>query len=106
MWGDTSIESVTGLISRDLIRGFMASGTITTIGSVEVGSMIGVIWFYPALFFALIFTQIILKNISDKHLRFIVGYVLLVFAVITRRFVWLPFSIQSGMCAVLFLLVD
>ncbi len=103
-WGGTSIRTITELIAKDLARSFFASGSITSFGRIEIGTRIGAIWFLPALFFALIFTQLLLKWIRKPAMRFIVGCTLMLLAMITAKFVWLPFSIQSGMFAVPFLL--
>ncbi len=103
--GMTSVSDITGIVSRDLIRSFLASGSIRSLGSVEVGSMIGAIWFLPALFFAIIFTQFLLNHVSSRINRFIIASILLIIAEITGEFIWLPFSIQSAMTAVPFLLI-
>ncbi|MCD8322113.1 MAG: acyltransferase family protein [Oscillospiraceae bacterium] len=104
-FSSTSIESVTAVISKDLIRSFMASGTYTSLGSVEIGSRIGAVWFLPALFFASIFTQSILKKFSSSMHRLVIACLLLLVAVISARFIWLPFSIQSAMFSVILLLL-
>lgn len=55
----TAIKDITGILSKDITRSFWASGTNTKFGSVDIGSRIGAIWFFPALFFAIIIVQLI-----------------------------------------------
>ena len=101
---DFSIEKVTTIINRDLLRSFFASGSITHFGSIELGTRIGAIWFFPALFFAIILVQLVLLRWNEK--KELAGVILAVFAImgyISARFIWLPFSIQSGMCAAVFI---
>ena len=91
---DSSIMTVTGIIFRDLLRSFYASGSYTAAGTVEMGTRIGAIWFFPAIFFALIIFQGLL-HLTEDHRR-LGSYSLIVAAAghLSARFVWLPFSIQ------------
>ena len=98
-----SIQRITGIISLDLLRSFFASGSYTEFGAVKIGSRIGAIWFLPALFFAILIFELMLRRVNnDKLLGIYTGF-LAVLGVITARFLWLPFSIQSGMLATFFL---
>ncbi len=103
--GNTSIMDVTSEIAKDFARSFMASGTYTNIGSIEIGSAIGAIWFLPALFFALIFALILINRVRSAAWRFIIAFGLFVAACISPKIIWLPFSIQSAMMAVFFILI-
>ncbi len=103
--GNTSILDVTSEAAKDFARSFMASGTFTNIGSIEIGRAIGAIWFLPALFFALIFTLVLINRISSAVWRFIIAFGLFVAACISSEIIWLPFSIQSAMMAVFFILI-
>lgn len=101
---DLSIDTITSLISRDLLRMFFASGSITNFGSIEIGTRIGAIWFFPALFFAFVFFQIVIKCCKENtEAAGIILAVIAIFGYISARFVWLPFSVQSGMFSAFFL---
>ncbi len=103
--GRTSIYDITSVISNDFFRSFAASGYATTIGNVDIGSRIGAIWFFPALFFALIFALILINHVKSTIWRLIIAFGLFVLACVTVDVFWLPFSIQSAMMAVLFILL-
>ena len=101
---DGSLLTVTRVISKNLIRSFFASGTYTQFGTVELGTKIGAIWFLPAMFFATVLFQAAV-NVFDSNETYagvslaliaIVGY-------ISARFIWIPFSIQSGMMGAFFM---
>ena len=100
---DLSINSVTYWMVRDLTRGFFASGTITKFGTIEIGARIGAIWFLPAMFFASILCQILLHVTRNIWQFGFAAAGLASVAMVTRHFIWLPFSIQSGMLASFFL---
>ncbi len=103
--GRTSIFEITSVISNDLSRSFDASGYATAIGSVDIGSRIGAIWFFPALFFALIFALLLINQVRSTIWRLIIAFAMFVLACVTAEFFWLPFSIQSAMMAVFFVLL-
>lgn len=100
-----AIKSITGIISKDLLRSFFASGSITNFGSMELGTRIGAIWFFPALFFSYLFVQIVINRYEKKEVAGIILFFLAIFAYISARFIWLPFSIQSSMMASIFLYI-
>lgn len=97
-----SIGVVTGIIAKDLARSFMASGVWTKFGQVEIGRRIGAVWFLPAMFFGLLFVQLLFQCVKDRRTRGIVAAIIATFGYISAKFIWLPFSIQSGMMAVFF----
>lgn len=100
---DISISTVSNIIGKDILISFFASGAITTFGAVDIGARIGAIWFLPALFFAvLIFELLINYKDDDLFLGVSTGTIALI-AFITAKFIWLPFSIQSGMFASFFI---
>lgn len=100
---DKSIYTLTYIVGRDLLRSFFASGSITTIGTIDLGTRIGAIWFLPAMFFAVLLFQGLLHiTQDDKKLGVYTAFIALL-GYITARFIWLPFSIQSAMMAVFFL---
>ena len=102
--GNQSIQAVTASIGKDLLRTFYGSGSFTEIVTgVETGARIGAIWFLPALFFALALFRFLSSKIKDNKILGIVTAIVAIVGNITARFVWLPFSIQSGIFAVFFL---
>lgn len=100
---DTSVSAITSLISKDILYTFFASGSTKVFGAIEIGGRIGAIWFLPAMFFALIFMQLILQHFSDRRRQFICCIGIALLGYITGRFLWLPFSIQSGAFALPFI---
>ena len=75
----------------------------TLLGSMEVGS-VGLMWFLPALFWGLVFTRLVL---NVPKLRAQAGIVILLFVLSMEsvKLVWLPFGIQTGGCAALFIYI-
>ena len=102
-WGTPTVET-TDVISRDLLRSFFASGAITSFGRIDLGTRIGAIWFLPAMFFAMLFFQIVLNSCGDRHdLAGLYTATIAVFGYVSARFIWFPFSIQAGMMGSFFL---
>ncbi len=102
---DTSNQTVTNVIAKDLIRSFWASGSITAFGNVEIGSRIGAIWFLPAFFWAVIGTQAVIRYVSSKKMQCAIVGTGAVLSMVLARFIWLPFSIQSGLMAMPYILL-
>lgn len=100
---DGSIDTVTYLFSKDLLRSFFASGTHKTFGTIDLGTRIGAIWFLPAMFFAIVIFQLLLKHITDDRYLGMISAGIALAGYLLGRFIWLPFSIQSGMMACFFL---
>lgn len=100
---DISAASITKSIGEDLLLSFFASGSIKTFGAIEIGNRIGAIWFLPALFFALIIFQAFLGRTEDDKLLGLMTGAAALAGFVTARFIWLPFSLQSGMFASFFL---
>lgn len=46
-----SLVAITNIVSRDLLRSFFASGAYISFGTIDIGTRIGAIWFFPAMFF-------------------------------------------------------
>ncbi|MCD8208851.1 MAG: acyltransferase family protein [Bacteroidales bacterium] len=103
-WQDASVSGIFSVVYNDIVRSFMASGLNTNLGSTTVNGYIGAIWFLPALFFALIMTQLLLKYIKKPLVRFAISLALMVAAILSSEFIWLPFSVQSAACGVFFIL--
>lgn len=102
---DASILTLTGIISKLLGEIFFASGSITSFGLIDWQGRIGAIWFLPALFFALIMVQCILKKTQDPRKTLFLGIILFLSSYCSACFIWLPFSLQSAMFSVLFILL-
>ena len=92
--------SASSLVGADLTRSFFASGSISSLGQIEIGGRIGAIWFLPALFFAGWTAQLLLKYIPNTAHRYAIAITFALLASISARFVWLPFSVQPAMLAV------
>ena len=100
---DVSMGTITLWVRQDLIRSFFASGTITKFGDIEIGTRIGALWFLPAMFFATFFSQVLLHITHSLWQYGFASAGLAAIAMVTRHFIWMPFSIQSGMLAAFFL---
>ncbi len=92
------LNAVSGIISTHLLHGFAGSGSITMLGSYDLGGNISAIWFLPALFFSILFVEIILHKIENKPGRYAAALILAAVAQFSSGS-WLPFSIQSGALA-------
>ena len=102
---DLSVGTVTFWIRQDLIRSFFASGTFTKFGNIEIGMRIGALWFLPAMFFATFFCQGMLHITQNMWQFGLAAAGLAAVGMVSRNFIWLPFSIQSAMLASFFLWV-
>lgn len=100
---DSTIQTISTLLRNDLIRGFAASGDIKRILTMDVDTQIGAIWFLPAMFFATVFAQLIIQKCYTG--RYIISAFLMILAQSTAEQFWLPFSIQSAMIAVIFIVL-
>ena len=103
--GVTNMNTLTASVAKNLLRSFMASGTRTNFGALELGSMIGAIWFLPAMFFATVTAQLLLRHFPTRKGRYLAGTALAVLSHISAQFLWLPFSIQAGVFVAPFLLL-
>ncbi len=99
-----SHNAFTQLVYNNVLRTFFGSGTIENMGETYFGRNIGAIWFLPAMFFAIIFTQIILNATENKKIQVALSVAVAVTGCLTAKFIWLPFSIQSAMLTVPFIL--
>lgn len=104
LYNDISIANATRIAGMDLMRSFFASGAYTFFGTIDLGTRIGAIWFLPAMFFANLAFQVILGYSKEDDVRMgCISTLIAVVGYLTARFLWLPFSIQSGALAVPFL---
>lgn len=77
------------------------AGDLSPLTLWPVGNRIGALWFLLALFWA----HLLLHVIFRLRYRFVWVFVCFAVGYVSARFVWLPLSIQAGMCAVLFLYI-
>ena len=98
--GETSFLAITKKIGYDITRSLMASGTFKNFGSIDFGGHIGAIWYLPATFFAVSIAQALLKYVPRRGHRYAISAACAICACLTSTYLWLPFSIQSGMLAV------
>lgn len=102
---DLTMYKFSRVLGKNIVRGFFASGSIKNFGTLDVGSRIGAIWFLPATFFVIVFVQLLLKYCDSWGKRFLVAILVAALGVVTKEFLWLPFSIQSAMLATPFVLL-
>ena len=98
-------DVLTFSVAKDIIRSFFASGARTDFTNINVGARIGAIWFLPAMFFALIITQFVLLSDNNYSIRFFQAMLMFIMAYISARYIWMPYSIQSALFAVIFILI-
>lgn len=96
---DGRISNVTSIIGKDITRSFFASGKNTYFASIDIGTRIGAIWFLPAMFFAILITQWVINKTDDYMKRWMIVLSLVMLGYISSEFIWLPFSILTGMVA-------
>lgn len=97
--GAREFAAITKKIGYDLTRSFLASGSVKTFGSLDIGGRIGAIWFLPATFFAVVLVQFLLKYVQDRKTRYAITVPAALLSCLSARFIWLPFSIQSAFLA-------
>lgn len=95
-------DTILLILKRDLLRIIFGSGSISDFANFHFGT-IGAIWFFPALFFALIICQFIILISKTYFGKFAISGVIAVIGIVSSEFIWLPFSIQSAMMAVPFI---
>lgn len=93
------------ITKRNLLRTFFASGTFSKFGSFNMGGIIGAIWFLPAMFFAIICAQSITNKIDKWIYKFLLTIGLAIIGIVSAKFIWLPFSIQSSLFALPFIIL-
>lgn len=98
-------DTILLILKRDLLRIIFASGTISDFANIHFGA-IGAIWFFPALLFGLIICQFVILISKTYFARFTISGVIAVIGIVSSEFIWLPFSIQSAMLAVPFIIFD
>ncbi len=101
---DKFIVSITSKVMSNINRSFFGSGAITSFGNLNFSSRIGAIWFLPALFFSIITSYFILNKEKRYWKRFLFSALISLIAYILSKFIFLPFSILSGLFAVPFII--
>lgn len=99
-----STQAITDVLNKGIIKTFFAAGDTFSVLGVELGKGIGAIWFLPAMFFALIIMQLVLK-LKPKWLQLLFALALFATAILISKITWLPFSFLSAMFAVPFILI-
>jgi len=99
-YGYTSIPDI---LKKMIINTLFMSGYNTAFFNIELYTCIGAVWFLPALFTADIITLYLL-NKTGKLAHWLISLLLAVIAVFSAKHFWLPFSIQSALLAVIFVL--
>lgn len=99
-----TIYSISTILKTDLIRTFFASGSISNFVNINLNVRIGAIWFFPAMFFSLIISKIIIQKYEKYFTRFMLAITTAIIGIILSNFIWLPFSLQSAMLACPFII--
>ncbi len=97
-------RDILNIIKINLQVSLIASGSRMDVLGHDIGRMAGAIWFLPALFFSLIIMQLI-KKIENRNIQFAIAIILYVIAWYSAKIIWLPFSIQPAIMAILFLVL-
>lgn len=100
---DRTIMEVTSRIRYWISISFFASGGVSNIGNISFEGFVGAIWFLPAMFFSLIIAQIVFNVFPVDYVRFFIIFLIYVLGIISKDFLWLPFSIEPAMTAVFFI---
>ena len=66
---------------------------------------VGMIWFLFALFWGCLFYSLIRKNINEELDIFLLSLFLFFIGYCSGKYIRLPFSIQAGLCSVVFIMV-
>ena len=103
--GDQRISTFTAGICNSILRLYFASGGNSKMGALWMGPRIGAIWFLPAMFFALTAVRFLQNKVSDKKMQFLCSIGIAAIGCSTAKLLWLPFSIQSAMLAMPFILI-
>ncbi len=96
---DYTIYNISSIMNNDLVRTFFASGSISKFLNINLSGSIGVIWFFPALFFSVLMSKAIIQKNKSYINMFGISLIIAIIGIISAKFIWLPFSIQSGMMA-------
>lgn len=99
-----TVASVTKILSDALIKLFFASGSLNNLVPIK-NMRLGAIWFLPAMFLAIILLQYILNVVKVRQQQWFVVVGLAVVATMSATIIWLPFSIQSALYSLPFIMI-
>lgn len=102
--GASNFKDILKYFASTLLAMIYGSGSRNDFISFNINS-IGAIWFFLALIWSIAFLQLILKYINKNIFQFCIILILFLLGYITSKSTWFPFSLQSGMCAVIFLYI-
>lgn len=100
--GDRNIFEVIKNLIISILWGSGASRNTELLGELP---SIGPVWFLLALFWACSIYSFLCYKINDYYSLFIICVALWLFGTTTINYIRLPFSIQPGLCAILYLYV-
>ena len=101
---DQTIKTFTSGLYNSILRVYFASGSNAKMGGLWMGTQIGAIWFLPAMFFALLAARFLQNKVRGAKWQMLWGIGVAAVGCASARLLWLPFSIQSAMLAVPFIL--
>ena len=101
--GEATLSAIGKSILSDFLRSLYACGYEGNFHFWKTGEQIGALWFLPALFLALLFFDLLLQRTQKSHILGGVTFVMLLFGLLSAKWIWLPFSLQSSCMAVFFL---
>ena len=99
-----TIPDFTGIVGSYIRSSFYASGALMNLGDAQY-PVIGAIWFLPAMFFALVFSALLLQKCRSAKVVFGIALPTALLSALSARYVWLPFSLQAGLFATPFVLI-
>ena len=104
--GKSTIDDLLWQGCKWIAAGLYGSGSRGDILSFRA-PVIGAIWFFLALIWATIFLYWIINSriLSKLVIQIIIIIGIFFLGIISARWFWLPFSLQSGMCGLLFLYI-
>lgn len=92
-----------GKILDFLIVALYGAGTPLSVFP-QVGS-IGAVWFLPALFWGLVLARLCLENPREKPWRLVILAAAVSLCLMTSPYIWLPFDLQTGGTAALYIVI-
>ena len=101
--GGATFSDVGKSLLSDVLRSLYACGYQGNFRFWKTGEQIGALWFLPALFLALLVFDLLLQRTQKSHILGGVTFALFLFGLLSAKWIWLPFSMQSAMMAVFFL---
>lgn len=100
--GKVELFSAWNTLLEYLVLSIYGNGSGGNLTPIYRGAYIGAIWFLLALFWGFIFLRFLLR-IKNMLVQFLIAVTALIIGAVSAKFIWLPFSVQAGMTAVLFM---